>query len=60
MSEPFKLCCTCFPYFCGELDSKSKEEMVWPRFVWNMFLEARTDVVWSVIPMPDVEGGYTA
>jgi hypothetical protein len=20
-------------------------------FVWNMFLEARTDVVWSVIPM---------
>jgi hypothetical protein len=51
MSEPFKFCCTCFPYFCGELDSKSKEEMVWPRSVWNMFLEARTDVDWSVNPM---------
>jgi hypothetical protein len=49
ISQSFKLCCTCFPYFCGAVGSESKEEMVWPAIVWNMLLGVRTSVVWSLI-----------
>jgi hypothetical protein len=29
ISQSFKLCCTCFQYFCGTVGSESKGEMVW-------------------------------
>ena len=45
------MCCNCFAYFCGPDGSKSKAEMVWPAFVWNMLLGARTFDVWGVIPI---------
>jgi hypothetical protein len=50
ISQSFKLCCACLPSFCGVMGSESKGEMIWPPFVWNMFLGAGTLVVRSVIP----------
>jgi hypothetical protein len=50
ISELFMLCCNCFPYFCGITNSMSKEEIVWPSFVWNLLSSATTVFTLNVIP----------
>ena len=45
------LCRNCRVYFCNNNEAMSKEESVWPAFMWKVLTAARDDTVWQLIPL---------